>query len=236
MGTHSEECGHKPTNRKAPCLICHLKMKRKIKIRDSYRGVKGKRKQDENFDALEKRLKKVVGVEIEKFPIGKDEYGIILFDDKKTLKEVIKSENCGFFGDRPAMYLFCHDGEERYVGESRNSFQRLNNHLREKEISNGGIVINTTKEKMWPDDPLNGTNVRLVLERMLKHLVHIHNKKNTKIGVDKWVACTEKELDTAIELASEIYLCATNSKSTCWDNLVNTKEPLWTPNEVPAWY
>ena len=211
-------------------------MNRKIPIRCSYREVKGTRARDGNYAALKKRLKKKVpNATIEKFMSGGYQYRIILFNDKKTLKEVIKSENCGFFGDRPAMYFFCHDDKERYVGESRNTWQRLNTHLGNKEISNGGIVINTTKEKMWSDDPLNGTNVRLVLERMLKHLVHIHTNGKDKIGIDKWVTCTENEEKTARKLAEGIYRCAKRSKSTCWDNLVNTKK-RWSPNKVPAWY
>ena len=243
MGTHREECDHKPPDREAPCLLCHLDMKRKIKIRDSYRGVKGKREQDKNFDSLEERLKTVAEVEIEKFTIGEDEYGIILFDNKKkrggTLKEIIKSEKCGFFGDRPAMYFFSHDQEKSYVGESRNSFQRLERHRGKKKILNGGIVINTTKEKTWEEDPLNTTNVRLVLERMLKHLVlvYTHTGDDTNPRIDKWVTCNESEKDTARKLAEGIYECAEKSKSKNWRNLVDAKKkPSWSPSDVPAWY
>jgi hypothetical protein len=245
MGTHSEECNHKPPEREAPCLLCHLDMKRKIKIRDSYRGVEGKREQDKNFDSLEKRLKTVAEVEIEKFTIDKDEYGIILFDNKKkregTLKEIIKSEKCGFFGDRPAMYFFSHnkhDKKKSYVGESRNSFQRLERHRGKKEILNGGIVINTTKEKTWGEDPLNTTNVRLVLERMLKHLVYTHTGGDPNPRIDKWVTCTKDEEDTARKLAEGIYERAEKSKlKKYWRHLVDTKKkPSWSPCDVPAWY
>ena len=238
MGTHSDECNHKTTNPdpEVRCLSCHLDMNRKIPIRCSYREVKVTRERDENFIALRTRLrKKVSAATIEKFQSDNNEYHIILFNDGKTLKEVIKSENCGFFGDRPAMYFFRYDGEKPYyVGETRNSFQRLSYHRGKKEILNGGIVINTTRKRMWPEDPLNQTNVRLVLERMLKHLVYTHTN-NTNPGIDKWVTCTEKEAEKARKLAKGIYRCAKRSKSPYWSKLVNTEEE-WSPDKVPAWY
>ncbi|SVC23244.1 uncharacterized protein METZ01_LOCUS276098, partial [marine metagenome] len=178
VGTHSDECDHKKIycdeckkkkDSVVQCLSCHLSMKRKIRIRCSYRYPKKKgRPWDKSFGDLEKRLAILPGVTIEKFSShdyvsGHDyEYQIILFEDSKEakrpiLKEIIMSEEYGFFGDRPAMYFFIYNEGIPYVGESGTSYQRLSRHLEKKEISKGGIIINTTENKYWTDDPLNST-------------------------------------------------------------------------------
>ena len=192
------------------CLKCHMEAKQVLEITKAYRW----KNEKENRHCIGD-LKKKNKLEF----IHNDEYAVLLFEangkagEKKTLSfnEFHSTDDENFFGDRPGVYAFHTDKKEGKVGESRNLSQRLTNHSGKSGAMNDGtkgfiVFCCKCEDDIWQNDPLNSSELRLTIERILQanFKVEFTNSKK-KVGAEKWVTPTKKQLDLAIGICEDLF-------------------------------
>lgn len=210
-GTEIEDVPKEDVPKKTQCLRCHLEQKQSYIIRKSYRD------DTQTFEKLEEEM----GGDLIK--ILDEKYAILRFsvseEGRKTFSfnEFHRKGDKNFFGDRPGIYLFTStierkDGNEYVakvdddyvvkVGETRNLSQRLRTHKGKLMVNatQGLIIFCCTKENTWEHDPLNSSELRLTIERILQA-----NFETGKSRTEKWVTPTAVEWDIAEEICEELH-------------------------------